>query len=172
MKNAARIPASDNSSHYAVSAFTHELIDDVALGHYSLRAWLTLLSRSWSRSLEDIAKSPERMRSVYRWIALITAVGATIILLALWLQAPDRALTALMLWPAWYAGAIFFLITHIGMVDDENGMPRQSLLLANGLSFSRLALAPLVLWPCLQIPVGPAAGPVFAVFLVALSLSD
>ncbi len=172
MTKAARLPESENPSHHAVSAFTHELIDDVARDHYSLRAWLTLLSRSWSRSLEDIARSPKRMRSVYRWIALVAAVGTAIILLALWLQAADRAFTALVLWLPWYAGAAFFLITHVGMVDADNGAPRQRLLLANGLSFSRLALAPLVIWPCLQVPVGPAAGPLFAFFLIALSLTD
>jgi cardiolipin synthase len=40
------------------------------------------------------------------------------------------------------------------------------------LSFIRIALAPLVLWPCLQIPVHPVTGPVFAVFLAALTVSD
>jgi cardiolipin synthase len=58
------------------------------------------------------------------------------------------------------------------MVDDEQGTPHRSLLLPNGLSFFRLALAPLVLWPCLQLPVSAAAWPVFAIFLAGLSLSD
>jgi len=162
MKRAAPTTAADDTSHYAVSAFTNKLIDDVARDHYSLRAWRTLLSRSWTRSLDDIRISPARMRSVYWWVAIAGAVGAAIILIALRLQSPDRALTALALWLPWYVGAVFFLITHIGMVDDENGVPRKSLLLPNGLSFSRLSLAPLVIWPCLQIPVVPAAGPVFA----------
>lgn len=172
MKTAARTTAADDSSHYAVSAFTEELIDDVARDSYSLRAWRTLLSRSLSRSIEDIKKSAERMRSVYCWIAIVAAVGATVILLTLFLQTPDRALTALAFWLPWYAAAVFFLITHIGMVDDENGVPRQSLLLANGLSFSRLGLAPLVIWPCLQGPVDSATAPYFALFLILLSLSD
>jgi len=172
MKKAARISAADDSSHYAVSVFTHELIDDLAQDHYSLRAWRKLLLRSWSRSLEDINKSPERMRSVYRWIAIVATAGFTIVLFTSRLQAPDRALTALAYWLPWYMGAVLFLITHIGMVDDDKGVPRQSLLLANGLSFSRLGLAPLVVWPCLQVPVAPVAGPVFALFLILLSLSD
>jgi phosphatidylglycerophosphate synthase len=172
MKRAAPTAAADDTSHYAVSAFTNELIDDVARDHYSLRAWRTLLSRSWTRSLDDIRISPARMRSVYWWIAIVAAVGTAIILLTLRVQSPDRALTALAFWLPWYMAAVFFLITHIGMVDDENGVPRQSLLLPNVLSFSRLSLAPLVIWPCLQIPVVPAAGPVFALFLIALTGSD
>jgi len=42
----------------------------------------------------------------------------------------------------------------------------------NGLSFLRLGLAPLVMWPCLSIPTHPATAPVFAAFLVVLALSD
>ena len=99
-------------------------------------------------------------------------MGAGIILVAFWLQTPDRALTALAWWLPWYACVVFFLLTHLGMVDDSQGMPHQSLLLPNGLSFIRLALAPLVLWPCLQVPIYPVVGPVFALFLAGLSLLD
>lgn len=155
-----------------VSAFTRELIDEVARNHYSLRAWQTLLARSWARSLEDIRKSPARTRSFWRWVVVIAAMGASIILLTLWLQTPGRAFTALLLWVPWCAGAVFFVLTHLGMVDNSDGLPHQSLLLPNGLSFIRLALAPLVLWPCLQIPVHPVTGPIFALFLTALVLSD
>jgi cardiolipin synthase len=154
------------------SAFTRELIDEIARKHYSLRAWQTLLAQSWARSLEDIRKSPARTRSFWRWVVVIAAMGASIILLALWLQTPGQAFTALALWVPWYAGAVFFVLTHLGMVDNSHGVPHQSLLLPNGLSFIRLALAPLVLWPCLQVPVHPVAGPVFALFLAALTLSD
>jgi len=172
MKETATTAAADDTSHYAVSAFTNELIDDVARDHYSVRAWRTLLSRSWTRSLDDIRISPARMRSVYWWVAIVGTAGTAIILLTLRVQSPDRAFSALAFWLPWYMAAVFFLITHIGMVDDENSVPRQSLLLPNVLSFSRLSLAPLVIWPCLQIPVVPAAGPVFAAFLIVLSLSD
>jgi len=172
MKNSKYKPGTGEASHYAVSAFTRELIDEVARDHYSLRAWQTLLSRSWARSLEDIRKSPARTRSFWSWVAVVAATGAGIILLALKFQSAERALAALLLWLPWYAGAVFFLLTHLGMVDDSHGMPHQSLLLPNGLSFFRLALAPLVLWPCLQLPVYPIAGPIYALFLAGLSLSD
>ena len=155
-----------------VSAFTRELIDEVARNHYSLRAWQTLLTQSWARSLEDIRKSPARTRSFWSWVMVVAAMGASIILLTLWLQTPGQAFTALALWVPWYAGAVFFVLAHLGMVDNSHGVPHQSLLLPNGLSFFRLALAPLVLWPCLQVPVHPMTGPVFALFLTALVLSD
>ena len=158
--------------HYAVSAFTRELIDDVVRDRYSIRAWRTLLSRSWARSLDDLNTSPDRTRSFWWWVAAVAAVGTVIILLTLWFQTPRQAFTALVLWLFWYAGATFFLLTHLGMVDDLSGQPHQSLLLPNGLSFARLALAPLVLWPCLQLPVHAITGPIFVLFLTGLSLSD
>ena len=155
-----------------VSAFTRELIDEVARNHYSLRAWRTFLSRSWLRSLEDIKKSPARTRSAWSWAVIVAAMGASIILLTLWFQTFEQALTALVLWLPWYTGAVFFVLTHLGMVDNSHGVAHQSLLLPNGLSFIRLALAPLVVWPCLQVPIHPVTGPVFALFLAALVLSD
>jgi len=58
------------------------------------------------------------------------------------------------------------------MADNDQGVPYHTLLLPNGLSFLRLALAPLILWPCLTIPVHPVTAPVFALILAGLSLSD
>ena len=172
MNNSGHKSATSETSHYEVSAFTREMIDNVARDHYSLYSWKTLLLQSWDRSLEDIKKSPARMRSCWSWVVIVAATGAGIILLTATLQTPERALIAVALWLPWYAGAVFFLLTHLGMVDDSHGMPHQSLLLPNGLSFSRLALSPLVLWPCLQVPVYPVVGTVFALFLAGLSLSD
>ncbi len=102
MKIAARMTAADDSSHYAVSAFTHELINDVARDSYSLHAWRTLLSRSWSRSIEDIKKSSERMRSVCWRVAIVATVGTAVMLLTMFLQTPARALAALAFWLPWY----------------------------------------------------------------------
>jgi len=172
VKNSGHKPRVDEASHYAVAPFTRELIDAVARDRYRLRAWQTLLSRSWARSLEDIRESRARTRSSWSWAAATAAAGAAIILLAMKFQSAERALTASLLWLPWFAGAVFFLLTHLGMVDDSRGMPHQRLLLPNGLSFLRLALAPLVLWPCLQVPVHPVAGSIFALFMAGLVLSD
>jgi cardiolipin synthase len=155
-----------------VSEFTRELVDELARNHYSLRAWQTFLARSWDRSLEDIRKSPARTRSFWLWVIVVAAMGAGIIMLALWKHTSGQAFAALLLWVPWYAGAVFFVLTHLGMVDDSDGQPHQSLLLPNGLSFARIALAPLVLWPCLQVTVHPLTGPIFALFLAALTVSD
>ena len=155
-----------------VSAFTRELIDEIARDHYRLRAWRRLLSRSWLRSLEDMDKSPARTRSFWLWVVAVAAMGIGIILLTLWFRAPEQALTASLLWLPWYAGSVFFVVTHLGMVDDSHGMPHQRLLLANGLSFMRLALAPLIIWPCLQIPAHPVTRSIFALCLNTLLVSD
>lgn len=58
------------------------------------------------------------------------------------------------------------------MADDNRGVPHNSLLLPNGLSFLRLALAPLILMPFLGLPADPITGPAFALFLVAMSVTD
>ncbi len=164
--------AASEAPDYAASAFTQELIDELAREHYRLHAWQRLMSRSWARSLDDIRESPARTRSFWIWAAVVAATGASIILLALWFHTPDKALTAIAWWLPWYAGSVFFVLTHLGMTENDQGVPHRSLLLPNGLSFMRLALAPLILWPCLTLPVHPVTGPVFALILAGLSLTD
>ncbi len=172
MKGSATSFAVRQTSQNAISAFTKELIDELTREQFRLHAWQTLLSRSWARSLEDIRKSPARTRSFWRWAAVVAATGGGIILLALRFHTPEQTLTAVALWLPWYAGVVFFMLTHLGMADNDQGVPHASLLLPNGLSFLRLALAPLILWPCLMIPVHPVTGPVFVLILAGLSLSD
>ena len=157
---------------YAVSDFTRELVEDVARDRYRFGAWWTFLSRSWVRSLDDMRAVPARVRSSLLWTTLGAAIGAGMILLAATGHAHRVALFAATLWLPWYAGTVFFLFTHLGMVDDGSGSPHSRLLLPNGLSFLRLGLAPLVLWPCLSTPTHHVTAPVFAAFLVALTLSD
>jgi len=157
---------------YAVSAFTQELTDELAREKYRPHAWQTFLSRSWTRSLEDIRESRARTRSFWSWAAIVAAAGAGIILLALKFHSQEQAITALVWWLPWYASAVFFVLTHLGMAENNQGASYHRLLLPNGLSFLRLALAPLILWPCLTIPVNPESGPIFALVLAGLSLSD
>ncbi len=99
-------------------------------------------------------------------------MGAAVILPVLLFHGSGAALTVTAWWVPWYAGAVFFVLTHLGMVDDVQGAPHQYLLLPNAVSFMRLALAPLALWPCLTLPIHPVTGPVFALVLTGLSLSD
>jgi len=135
MKGSGHNSGASEPSQYPVSAFTKELIDDVAREHYRLHAWQTFLSRSWARSLEDISKSPARTRSFWRWAAAVAAAGASIILLALRFQTLEQALTALAWWLPWYVGTVIFVLTHLGMADNGQGAPYHSLLLPNGLCF-------------------------------------
>ena len=172
MNDSGKKSVASAAPDYATSAFTQELIDELAREHYRSHAWQRLMSRSWAQSLDDIRESRARARSCWIWAAVVAATGASIILLALWFHTPGQALTAVAWWLLWYAGSVFFILTHLGMADNDQGVPHRSLLLPNGLSFMRLALAPLILWPCLTSPVHPVTGPVFALILAGLSLSD
>ena len=172
MRKRERKVGSAAKSIHAVSEFTHELIKDLARERYSLQAWQRFLSRSWVRSLEDIRKVPARTGSFLRWAVVVAVIGMGIILLALTFHDFRETVPAVALWLPWYAAAVLFVLTHLGMVDDRNGSPHTSLLLPNALSFVRLGLAPLVMWPCLNAPAHPVTGPIFALFLAVLALTD
>jgi len=156
----------------APSAFTQELIGELTRDHYGFRAWRRFVSRSWARSLDDIRKSPARARSFWSWVGVVAVVGSSVVLFTWLLHAPELAISALVLWLPWFTGSVFFVLTHLGMADNSRGMPHNSLLLPNGLSFLRLALAPLILVPFLGLPANPITGPAFALFLVAMSVTD
>jgi len=115
---------------------------------------------------------PLRARSAWRWSFAGGIAGAGILVFAGASHGGYEWLRALALWLPWYAGVVFFVITHLGMVDDREGAPFERLLLPNGLSSLRLGLAPLVLWPCLDVPPRPATGTVFAGLVIALALTD
>jgi cardiolipin synthase (CMP-forming) len=172
MTDPGRKSTANEAPEYAASAFTQELLDEMARDHYRLHAWKRFLSRSWARSLDDIRASPARTRSFWLWTVAVGVTGFAVVMLAWWFQASGMAIRALALWLPWYAAAVFFVLTHLGMANNIQGAAHDRLLLPNGLSFMRLALAPLVLLPGLGMPVHPVTGPVFAVFLVGLSASD
>ncbi len=156
----------------APSAFTQELIGELNRDHYRLSAWRRFMSRSWTRSLDDIRESPARARSFWSWAGVVAAAGSSVVLFTWLFHAPELAISATVLWLPWYASSVFFVLTHLGMADDSRGMPFNSLLLPNGLSFLRLALAPLILVPFLGLPVHSITGLTFAVFFVAMSVTD
>ncbi len=153
-------------------AFTQELIGELKRDHYGLRAWRRFMSRSWARSLDDIRESPARTRSFWSWAGVVAAAGSSVVLFAWLFRAPELAVSATVLWLPWYVSSVFFVLTHLGMADDSRGLPHNSLLLPNGLSFLRLALAPLILVPFLGLPVDPIAGLAFALFLGAMLVTD
>jgi cardiolipin synthase (CMP-forming) len=172
MTDPGRKSTVDEVPGHAVSAFTQELLHEIARDHYRLHAWKRFLSRSWARSLDDISASAARTRSFWLWTVAVGVTGFAVVILAWWFQSAELAIGALALWLPWYAASVFFVLTHLGMANNSEGVPHDHLLLPNGLSFLRLALAPLVLLPGLAIPVHPVTGSVFAVFLVGLSASD
>ena len=117
----------------APAAFTQELIGELTRDHYRLSAWRRFMSRSWTRSLDDIRESPARARSFWTWAGAVAATGSSVVLFAWLLDAPESAISAMVLWLPWYAGSVFFVLTHLGMADDSFGIPHNSLLLPNGL---------------------------------------
>lgn len=161
-----------NGPDRPVSVFTRELIDEISRDGYRPRAWRRLLSRSWARSLDDIQESPARTRSFWWWAGGVAVAGSGVVMLAGLFHPRQLSINAMVLWLPWFAGSVFFVLTHLGMGDDNRGDPYHSLLLPNGLSFLRLALAPLVLSPCLMVPVHPTTAPIFAVLITGLAVTD
>jgi len=154
------------------SDFTRELIDELSNDRFRFRAWRRFLSRSWQQSFEDIRESPVLTRS-FLWSAAAIAVPGLALLLVSWRYQPDAvAIKSLSLWLPWYLMAVAFVLTHLGMSDDGAGRNIDRFPVPNQLSFMRLALAPLILFPGLTVPVHGAGGPVFAVFAALLALTD
>lgn len=156
----------------APSAFTRELIDELSNDSFRLHAWRRFMSRSWARSLDDIAQSPSLVRSFLLSAGTFLLIGSSLLLLSWRYQSDLVAFRSLAYWLPWYAAAVVFVLTHLGMADSGEGPRQQRFVASNQLSFMRLALAPLVLMPGLAIPVYPVTGPVFAFFIVLMSLSD
>lgn len=156
----------------SVSTFTRELVEDLARDRYNFGAWRTFFSRACGRSLEDIRKVPARTRSLGRWAAFGAFLGVGIMLLTLIFHDLGQVLLAAALWLPWYVGIVLFVLTHLGMVDDTDGRPYSSLLLPNGLSFLRLGLASLAMWPISSASPHQVTGFVFGSFLALLALTD
>lgn len=167
-----RSPAGDDEPYYSVSEFTLDLLDEIRADRYRPHAWLQLISRSWTRSVQDVKESPARSTSFRFWAIVIGTSGALLLLLDGVFNSSHSALVALAFWLPWYCLSVLFVFTHLGMADDEQGKPLAGFFLPNGLSFMRLALAPLVLFPGLHQPAHPVTGVIFCLFIAAMSASD
>ncbi len=153
----------------SAESFTQELIDEVARDRFRPRAWGRLLSRSWLRSMEDLRASPARARSLWRWSAATLAIGASVLVAAGSLQARGWVVAAY--WLLWWFGSVSFMATHLGMIEDAAGAPRERLLVPNGLTFARLALAPLVIaW--VDSPSHPFGRAAVVAFVIGMSATD
>lgn len=156
----------------APSKFTRTLIDELAKNDYQLHAWRTFMSQSWARSLGDIRASPSLTRSFLVSAGVYSVAGISLVLLSWWFHPHSVAVRSLAFWLPWYAASVAFVLTHLGMADSGDGVHQTRFLAPNQLSFMRLALAPLVVLPGLAMPAHPVTGPVFALFIGAMSMSD
>lgn len=154
------------------SEFTRTLLDELGRKQYRIDAWRDFLAEAWARSLEDIRTSPSLTRSFAVSASTFFLVGAALVLLS-WKFYPTSVITgSLVFWLPWYAVAVVFVVTHLGMADSGDGIRHERFSAPNQLSFMRFALAPLVMLPCLAMPVQPAAAAVFALFIAGMSASD
>lgn len=160
--------APDNAPH----DFTRRLIDDLANSGYAPSAWRRFISQSWQRSVDDVRTSPSLTRSFLLSAGVYLVAGTGLIVLTWAYHAAPLPGRSLALWLPWYAVSVGFVLTHLGMADDEHGLKNRRFNAPNQLSFTRFALAPLVMVPCLVAAPHPATGPVFAVFIVGMSLTD
>lgn len=171
-KNLGQTPTADALEKDTATTFAQDVLAELASGRYQYPAWQRFLSRSWARSIDDIRQCPARTRSFCLWTVAVTVTGFAVLLLAWSFYTIDLAVCAMVLWLPWLAASVFFVLSHLGMTDDDQGLPYNSLLLPNGLSYLRLALAPLVLVPFLGSAVHPVAGSVFVAFIASISISD
>ena len=109
--------------------FLEDLFRDLRGGRWSRAAWARFWSRAWVRASGNMTARPRRGLELGAW-AVVAAVALV------WLGAGPGAWAWFAYWTAWTA-------LHLGLVRTEDGQPYDSFLLPNGLSYLRLALAPL-----------------------------
>jgi len=120
-----------------------DLIAELARTRFTLRAGRRFFARAWLRSRANISDNRSRTGSLVRWAVVAAALGALALGLARCAQPAADWLVSGMLWGAWYGIVTGFVLLHLGMVESEEGEPRRTLLWPNGLTFVRLAHAPL-----------------------------
>lgn len=160
----------DNDS--GPSDFTRMLLDELARSHYSIEGWRKFTSDSWARSLEDVSANPALTRSFLLSAGAIFLAGGGIVALSWSYQSYAVAVRSIALWLPWYVASMVFVLTHLGMADRSDGAPNNRFSAPSQLTFIRLGLAPLILMPCLGIPVMPKTETIFALFIAFLAASD
>ena len=161
-----------NYNESGPSQFTRTLLDELGRKHYRIGAWRKFMADSWARSLDDIRASPSLTRSFLLWAGAFSVAGVSLVFLSWRFHADPVTMRSLVFWLPWYVLSVVFVLTHLGMADSGDGVRDKRFSAPNQLSFMRLALAPLVLLPCLTTPVHPVTGPVFIVFITGMSVTD
>lgn len=154
-----------------LSRFATELIDELAAGRFRGAAWRRFYARAWERSKKNFRDGPARTRAFLLWACGGAALGVGLLLLR-WShpRMPDPAIGHAIAWAAWYAVTSVWGLLHLGLADA--GKDRSHRLgVPNGLSFVRLALAPLVVSLSSTEPV-TAPDPVPAILVAGLVVSD
>ena len=120
-----------------------ELVAELVRDRFTVPAWRRFFGRAWLRSRADIVEDLPRTRSFLRWAALGAGLGVLVLGLASRVRPGAGWVLSGSLWGAWYALVAGLVLLHLGMVESEAGKPRHVLLCPNGLTFLRLAHAPL-----------------------------
>lgn len=154
------------------SEFTRTLLDELVRKQYRIDAWRDFLADAWARSLEDVRTSPSLTRSFLVSASTILVAGALLVLVSSRFHPATVTIGSLVFWLPWYLASVIFVVTHLGMADSGDGVRDERFSAPNQLSFMRLALAPLVLVPCLATPVRPETAVVFALFIAGMSATD
>jgi cardiolipin synthase len=121
-----------------------ELVAELARDRFTPAAWRRFFRRAWHRSRSDIIDHPSRAWSFFRWAGLAAALGIAVLVLARVAQPSASWALSGALWAPWFALSAGYVLLHLGAVESDEGEPRRTLLWPNGLTFLRLAHAPLV----------------------------
>lgn len=171
MSNGGPSGSREGGKERGLSRFATGLIDELAAGRFRGPAWRRFYARAFERSRQNLAASPARTLAFAIWAAAGAAIGVGLLLLR-WLhpQMPTPPTGHAIAWAAWYAITTSWGVLHLGLADAGDAGSRR-LGLANGLSFVRFGLAPIV------VAISPtetvtAPDPVPATLVAVLVVTD
>ena len=146
--------------------FVSDLMGEIKEAGFSRAAWRRFWRRALTRALTNVRARPRRRAATLSWM------GAGAVLAAVVLGVGGASVTTLCIAGLWFVLASTWTYLHQGLIRREDGTPYDGFLLANGLSFLRFALAPLVAAPVLQPGHEGGAAIFMAGFLAFLVMTD
>ncbi len=149
-----------------------QLVEELVETGIDRRSLKKFFSDAMEASRAAYLAVPKRRRSAERWCALTLFVGSSAVLGAGIASSPTIGIVAAAVWLPWALLCCAFVLTHLGMIRDADGTPRQEFLIPNGLTLLRLTTAPLALEPIWRFEVGSPAAIVAAVWLASSLASD
>ncbi len=133
--------------------FLEKVFSDLAQGGYGAKAWGRFCAAVWHRATTRALGDRKRLASFLRWALLGAVLGVGTCSLAWRAGLHNPKFPAA--WTLWYLLVSFWSLLHLSRVRRPDGSPYRRFLWPNGLSFLRLALAPLAIWPILVLPLSP-----------------